>query len=299
MSSQTESGEAFEYAVANGFAVMYSVNIVPQDRFDSVHRAFLNQPQVERDKCEEAANEVVMFLIAHDKRFDEEGVAKVCLLSSMVGTQGDVRDVVVQLENGEGIGISAKNRHTAVKHSRLSDKIDFGKEWLDIPCSEVYWRDIKPVFDELERRRGELWRDLENKDVRFYVPLLNAFIDELKALHTRNPRVVSEKLLRYLLGRHDFYKVVKENGEVSIQSYNFADTLGWGTKTRFTGQIIQAGLKEKRGIKNTAEVIFDNGWHLSFRLHNAESRIIPSLKFDVRLVGNPTTVRSHIIPIFG
>ena len=297
MRSQTESGKAFEYAVANGFAVMYSVNIVPQDRFDSVHRAFLNQSQAEREKCEKAANEAVMFLIAHDKRFDEKGVTKVCLLSSMSGQHGDVRDVIVQLKNGKGIGISAKNRHKAVKHSRLSANIDFGKEWMGVPCSEVYRRDIKPVFDELERRRGELWRDLENKHARFYVPLLNAFIDELKALHTRDPKKISENLLRYLLGRHDFYKVMKENGEVSVQSYNFTGTLGWGTKTKLTGQIAQAGLKERS--RTTAEVIFDNGWQLSFRIHNAESRIIPSLKFDVQIVGFPQTIRSHVIPISG
>lgn len=299
MRSQTESGEAFEYAIANQIAVLYEVEITPADRYDSLHQAFMNQSQAEQERCRRAADESITFLTAHDKRFDEEGVVGANLLSSMVGTQGDVRDVVVRLGNRDEVGISAKNRHAAVKHSRLSANIDFGEKWLGIPCSEVYWRDIKSVFDELERRRGELWGDLENKDVRFYAPLLNAFIDELKALHTRNPRVVSENLLRYLLGRHDFYKVVKENGEVSIQSYNFAGTLGWGTKTRLTGQIVQAGLKEKRGIKNTAEVIFDNGWHLSFRLHNAESRIIPSLKFDVQLVGFPTTIRSHIIPIFG
>ena len=122
MRSQTESGKAFEYAAANGFAVMYSVNIVPQDRFDSVHRAFLNQSQAERDKCEKAANEAVMFLTAHDKRFDEEGVTKVCLLSSMVGQHGDVRDVVVQLESGEGIGISAKEQAQSGKTFSIVSK---------------------------------------------------------------------------------------------------------------------------------------------------------------------------------
>ena len=39
-------------------------------------------------------------------------------------------------------------------------------------------------------------------------------------------------LLRYLLGKHDFYKVEKENGKVSIQSYNFSGTHGWGVKNQ-------------------------------------------------------------------
>ena len=293
MRSQTESGKAFEYAVANQLALMFGVDVTPADAYDSLHRAFMSQPQEERNGCISAADEAIMFLIAHDERFEE--TVEVHLLSSMSGQYGDVRDVIALITDGSEIGISAKNRHKAVKHSRLSANIDFGKEWMGVPCSKVYWRDIKPVFDELERRRGGLWRDLENKHARFYVPLLNAFIDELKALHTRDPEMISENLLRYLLGRHDFYKVVKENGEVSVQSYNFTGTLGWGTRTRLTGQIVRAGIKARS--RTTAEVIFDNGWHLSFRLHNAESRIIPSLKFDIQIVGFPPTIRSHEIKL--
>lgn len=293
MKSQTESGKAFEYAIANQFAVMLSVDVEPANRYDSLHGAFMEQTQEEQARCIRAADESVMFLIAHDERLEE--TASVHLLPSSSGQHGDVRDVVVIINSGDEVGISAKNRHRAVKHSRLSDKIDFGKEWMGVPCSTVYWRDIKSVFDELKRRKGELWRDLENKHDRFYVPLVNAFIDELKALHTRDPEKISENLLRYLLGRHDFYKVVKENGEVSIQSYNFTGSLGWGTKTKLAGQIVRAGLKGKS--KTTAEVIFDNGWHLSFRIHNAESRIIPSLKFDIQIVGFPPTIRSHEIKL--
>ncbi len=292
MKSQTESGNAFEYAIANQVAVVFDVRITPADRFDSLHRAFLNQPRAEQRKCIRAADEALTFLIAHDERFEE--TTGVHLQSSSLGKEGDVRDVVIENKDGKEIGISAKNRHSAVKHSRLSPSIDFGKEWLDVPCSTVYWRDTEPVFDELERRRGGLWRDLESKHDRFYVPLLNAFIDELKALHTRDPETISESLLRYLLGKHDFYKVVKENGEVSIKSYNFAGTLDWGTRTKLSGQIARAGLKGRS--KTTAEVIFDNGWQLSFRIHNAESRIIPSLKFDVQIIGSPE-VRSHIIKL--
>jgi len=38
--------------------------------------------------------------------------------------------------------------------------------------------EINPLFDELEelREQGELWRNISNKEERFYVPLLEAFI---------------------------------------------------------------------------------------------------------------------------
>jgi hypothetical protein len=34
----------------------------------------------------------------------------------------------------------------------------------------------------------------------------------------------------------------------------------------------------------------DNGWQLSFRIHNASTKVEPSLKFDVQFIGMPTSV---------
>ena len=38
---------------------------------------------------------------------------------------------------------------------------------------------------------------------------------------------------------------------------------------------------------NTLDMILDGGWEISFRIHNASSSIEQSLKFDIRLLGNP------------
>ena len=59
-----------------------------------------------------------------------------------------MRDIVIQI-NGTEIGISAKHNHQAVKHSRLSDKIDFGKEWGGHPVSSRYWKAVKPIFEDM------------------------------------------------------------------------------------------------------------------------------------------------------
>jgi hypothetical protein len=32
----------------------------------------------------------------------------------------------------------------------------------------------------------------------------------------------------------------------------------------------------------------DNGWQISFRIHNASSKVENSLKFDIQLTGQPT-----------
>ena len=39
----------------------------------------------------------------------------------------------------------------------------------------------------------------------------------------------------------------------------------------------------KPNSRNTIIVTCDNGWTVSMRIHNASSRVEPSLKFDVRL----------------
>ena len=42
---------------------------------------------------------------------------------------------------------------------------------------------------------------------------------------------------------------------------------------------------------NTVELYMDGGCgNLSFRIHNAEKKVVPSLKFDIQIVGMPTTI---------
>ena len=41
---------------------------------------------------------------------------------------------------------------------------------------------------------------------------------------------------------------------------------------------------------NTLELYLDNGWQFSFRIHNASTKVEPSLKFDIQIIGMPTTI---------
>ena len=70
------------------------------------------------------------------------------------GVKGDVRDIVIKREDIEWeIGLSIKHNHEAIKHSRLSHRLDFGKEWFEIPCSDSYWKSVRPIFDKLRKRK--------------------------------------------------------------------------------------------------------------------------------------------------
>jgi len=141
-----------------------------------------------------------------------------------------VRDILcIRRQNEWEIGLSCKHNHAAVKHSRLSRTIDFGELWFGIPCSESYFIEINPLFDELEelREQGELWRNISNKEERFYVPLLEALIRELERLNQNNQGVIPERLLNYLLGRNDFYKIITiDNRRVTqVQEFNMYGNL--------------------------------------------------------------------------
>lgn len=51
-------------------------------------------------------------------------------------------------------------------------------------------------------------------------------------------------------------------------------------------------LEFKKGSKNTLELYLDRGWKFSFKIHNASAKVETSLKFDVQIIGMPTTIIS-------
>lgn len=75
------------------------------------------------------------------------------------GKKGDVRDILIIRHNIQWeIGLSLKHNHFAVKHSRLSRRLDFGKEWYGIPCSQDYWNGVKPIFDYLIAEKKQTYK---------------------------------------------------------------------------------------------------------------------------------------------
>jgi hypothetical protein len=58
----------------------------------------------------------------------------------------------------------------------LSQTIDFGDSWFGIPCSQQYFNDITPLFNELEelRQNQMLWGEIYDKEERFYVLLFRS-----------------------------------------------------------------------------------------------------------------------------
>lgn len=220
------------------------------------------------------------------------------------GEIGDVRDIIMIRNAAKWeIGLSIKHNHFAVKHSRLSSKLDFGERWYGMNCSNLYWKDINPIFTYLnsEKDKGLKWSELKDKENDVYIPLLKAFISELKRSYEINPEL-PKKLVEYLLGEFDFYKVISiDNKKVTqIETFNLRGTLNQSSKhnkpkiivpiAKLPSRIVNVDFKPDSN--NTIELYLDEGWQFSFRIHNASTYVENSLKFDIQIVGMPASIIS-------
>ena len=313
MGIQTRNGKAFEYAclqsLNNTLSGTQEVVIEQNSALEVAMEKYHGSSEEMRNNMDLGADAATRVILRLEPQLTTP-LSNVPLFLSIQedarGQQGDVRDVLcIRRQNEWEIGLSCKHNHTAIKHSRLSRTIDFGDSWFGIPSSQDYFDEINPLFDELDelKERGELWRNIENKEERIYVPLLKAFIRELERLNNNNPGLIPERLLQYLLGSNDFYKVITHDRRrvTQVQAFNL-----YGTLNRNSGrerpivnvpQLIMPtrffDISFKRDSRNTIEVTCDNGWTVSLRIHNASSRVEPSLKFDVRLTGVPPYLYTH------
>ena len=220
------------------------------------------------------------------------------------GIAGDVRDILIIRRNIQWeIGLSVKHNHLAVKHSRLSKNLDFGASWYGISCSEDYWNAVSPIFGylETEKNKRTKWSDIPDKMGKVYVPILQAFINELNKSCQKDANT-PRKMVEYLLGKFDFYKVISLDSRriTQIQTFNLRGTLNKAAQKSKPQINVPVSTLPTRivhmdfvpGSQNRVEVYMDGGWQFSFRLHNASTIVEPSLKFDIQIIGMPATIIS-------
>lgn len=316
MAIQSKNGKAFEYAClkacekflrsANNIVVITvddAVSVAEKD-----YNGLTKELQTKMDKAAYAAVRVIARLepLLENSSGDKLYLA---LQPDKRGIEGDVRDVLaIRKDKDWEIGISCKHNHAAVKHSRLSKTLDFGDKWLGIPCSDTYFKEIESIFNKLTELKDNKveWKAIQNKSDNVYVPILDAFMKELKRLETENPEVVPQRFLSYLLGVNDFYKVISKDSKkvTQISVFNM-----YGTLNRSAGKIKPQttipklvlptkffDISYKPRSKNTIIATCDNGWAVSMRIHSARTIVESSLKFDVNLIGIPPTLYTHSEP---
>lgn len=305
-----DQGRAFEYAclctLEELIAEIRPVTVEKNSSFLATLRAWENLDIQFREMLNKSAEAAVDTVLDLEPLISEQSadVVELMIQPDSKGEEGDVRDIVISRESIDWeIGLSVKHNHFAVKHSRLGKSLDFGERWFGVKCSEQYWNDIKPIFDYLdeEKKKGSKWSELPDKENDVYIPLLNAFVNELKRSISYNPDLPS-KMVEYLLGEYDFYKVISVDREkmTQIQAFNLHDTLNQSSKQKTPEIHIPVSRLPKRfvsldfkpGSTNTVELYMDEGWQFSFRIHNASTKVEPSLKFDIQIIGMPTSILS-------
>ncbi len=303
-------GRAFEYicliTLEREIKKYRNVEIISNSSFEAALTAWKSIDESLQTNLITSAESIVKPIFDLEPMIVENDDDKVKLLiqPDVMGEVGDVRDIVaIRKERKWEIGFSVKHNHFAVKHSRLAKTLDFGERWYDKKCSEQYWNDVKPIFDYLskEKDKGTTWRDLPDKDLDIYVPLLNAFVDEIKRTYKEYPEL-PKRMVEYLLGAFDFYKIISIDSDklTQIQTFNMRGTLNQNSKKEEAKVKIPlvnlptrlVDIQLKPGSTNKVELYLDNGWQFSFRIHNASTIVEPSLKFDIQIEGMPTSIIS-------
>lgn len=306
---QVVNGKAFEYAIAKVYYEYLTnkglkVQLDETDALTQAQNYYDSFNEKEQSNFDTAARETISTMIKIEpglvSQRDSNDILHISLQKDQEGEKGDVRDVVFTRNAPVWeIGFSAKNNNDAVKHSRLGRQLDFGKAWLGKPCSNKYWNNIKPVFDYIEDciLKKMKWDDMGlDKREKVYVPLLNEFRDEILRF-AKADKTVPALLIQYLIGDYPFYKIIKDDAHklVIVKAFNINGELNKtvnNVKARYKTpkinlptRIVEFDYKENSDT--TLNMILDGGWEISFRLHNASTFVERSLKFDVKLLGNP------------
>ena len=304
--NSNNQGRAYEYAwietLYDSLKKVRRTRIIENTSFRANQIAWENISEDTKKLFKISAEAAVKMILELEPRM-EEGHDDELLLEPQkdkAGIQGDVRDIVVRRDSlAWEVGLSIKHNHDAVKHSRLSSNIDFGNKWFGIQCSTEYWNRVKPIFERLDREKGKLWSEIEDKEDSIYVPLLEAFMNEIQKSYEKD-RSVPRKMIEYLIGLDDYYKIVSHDSKslTAISSFNVHGTLNQSSKVKTSAITIPllelpdeiVALKFKTGSKTTVEMYLNNGWQLSFRIHNASKKVENSLKFDIQFIGVPLTI---------
>lgn len=300
-------GRAFEYAcivtLYESISRVRNVEFIKDSTLENAKNEWESQSLSSRRNLATGAQAIINTLFELEPMIVEnsDDILSLKLQKDKKGEAGDVRDILlIRSSKNWEIGLSLKHNHFAVKHSRLSMSIDFGNRWYGIKNSKYYWNMITPIFDLLKQYKSERkkWSEIPNKTSTIYLPILNAFKNEIERVKTRPE--VPKRLVEYLLGKFDFYKVISvdRNKKTLIYSYNLRGMLNKASTVKKSAISLPVALLPTRIVaiemkpnsSNTLEIFLDNGWQFSFRIHNASTNVETSLKFDIQIIGMPSNI---------
>ena len=309
--NSTIKGKAFEYASVAAIVDLVSptrpVRVVENSSLEIARKRYLEDiSDTERSEMLASATAGVGVILKMEPKILEDGSdpIEVSIQPDNVAKLGDVRDVlVIRRDIAWEIGVSVKHNHEALKHSRLSEKLDFGQQWLGLSTSDEYFGAIRSIFTNLRDMQSKriTWRSLARKKEEIYLPVLEAFINELNQMYIVHGEAVTTGLIKYLLGNNgsDYYKLIHHNNHLTrVIPFNLFGTLNHSSESDTPATLIPAidlptriiDLSLKENSLTTVILTMDRGWSISFRIHSASTIVEPSLKFDIQLIGQPANL---------
>lgn len=321
MATQVKNGKAFEYAIAKTYHDAIKnrglrIKLIEDEAlrtakgyFDEFNKAIQKRYLAAAEATLDTMLKIEPGLTAQKNDQDELCIR---LAKDAEGQAGDVRDVIFSRKKPHWeIGFSAKNNNDSQKHSRLSGTNDFGEKWFGVKCSDEYWKSLEPIFDFVKQYKdaGKRWESMgKKKETEVYIPLLKAFRKEVLKINRENPDI-PKKLISYIIGVSPFYQVIKEDSKnlVVVKAFNIGGGLNKSinnVKSRYKVAKIEPPTrivefefapKPEDQMQDTLNMILDGGWEISFRIHSADNPIVLSLKFDVKLLGNPPILFSQYL----
>ena len=284
----------FQIAKANRFAIAYqcanlfnsNTQLVDNLEFQRAKSAFRLLSSEKQKALTKNAINCISVLKKYDGNL--KSAKSVVIQHDKAYRSNDPRDILVETEGGE-IGITSRNSSDFLKCSKVSRNFDFGKIWYDKPCSSYYWQAVNPVFDDLESRDKQFWKNIRNKHDDYYMPILRAFLDEV--IRSAD----ASKLFHYLLGGKDYYRIVSERRYLYITPHNINGRLNFGSKIHLPNRIASTYIDPK--CKTRANIVFDNYWTITFQLCNPTALIQPWLMFNICILGrsNQFGLGSHYL----
>ena len=310
-SKQMLNGKSFEYSlllqIKEKLNKKVKVQIINNNSFEIAKECFNLLSEKEKSENILYSSFAINFLLDLEPRLtnslNDKDVLELEIRQDNEGKEGDVRDIlIIRLIQKWEIGISAKNHHNAVKHSRLSNTIDFGNKWIGINNSDNYFKEVSIIFNKLSKIKKEnpgiKWSDIGDYNNNVYKPILKSFVKEIKRLYEIDNKKVVNNLIKYLIGKKDFYKIIKNKKDVEIYGFNLNNTLNLpfkniNSKYKIPKVLLPTKIEKidfKKDSKNTIILEMNNDWIISFRIHNASSKVEASLKFDIQLLKYPKTL---------
>ncbi len=306
MPTQTQTGKAFEYAITKVLLEKINgktkVNLIEDNAFKTAKECYDFFDIPDKEKYIKAASKAISHILQLEPCLINSSEINISIQYDQRGALGDPRDVIIVGNKDWEIGFSIKNNNDmSIKSPRLSSTVDFSKNWFNIPCNLEYTKTMNEIFNKLDEEKNSrkitLWSQLKDKD-NYYGLILDAFLKEICFLIDKVPNI-AQLLCQYVIGKYDFYMIMKFNDKLTIKAFNMFSSLNKSfesirpqikiAKVKFPSRIIEA----KRISTNKVHVTFDEGWTISFRIHNGSSKIQSSVKLEICFIGLPPSVYVH------